>query len=123
MNVRQLFKSLLAFLVTAGLAIAPLATAAAAGHSMPAAMMQMADMDDMPDMAAHMQCCPDKQKGNDCKDCPLVAICLLKVFQSGPSAQAVAMSLPAHQRLHPADDRVVDGLARPPPDHPPRHLV
>lgn len=120
MDVRQLFKSLLALLVTTGLTVAPLATVAAAGHSMPAAMMQMADM---PDVAADMQCCPDKQKGNDCRDCPLVAICLLKVLQAGPTTQAVAMRIFAHQRLHPADDSVVDGLARPPPDHPPRHLV
>ena len=120
MNVRNLFKLLLAFLVTAGLTIAPLATGAAAAHSMAATLMQM---DDMAGMAADMPCCPDKQKSNDCKDCPLVAICVLKALQTGPSTNAVLMRDPSRRRLHPLDDLIVDGLARPPPDHPPRILV
>jgi hypothetical protein len=119
-NVRKLFKLLLAVLVTAGLAMAPLVTAAATEHSMAAAMMQM---DDMAGMAADMPCCPDKQKSSDCNDCPLVAICILKVLQTGPSTSAILMRDPSRQRLHPLDDLIVDGLARPPPDHPPRYLV
>jgi hypothetical protein len=116
-KVRKLFRLLLAVLVTAGLTIAPLATPAAAEHSMAAGLMQMADMpDDMP-------CCPDKQKSSGCQDCPLVAICMLKVLQTGPSTGVVLMRGPSRQRLHPLDDMVVDGLARPPPDHPPRSLV
>jgi hypothetical protein len=83
-------------------------------------MMQMADMSDM---AADMPCCPDKQKSNDCRDCPLIAICMLKVLQAGPSTGAVLMRDASRQRLHPLNDVIVDGLARPPPDHPPRHLV
>lgn len=120
MNVRQSFKRLLAALIAAGLAIAPLVTPAAAEHSMHAAMMQMTDM---PDMAVDMPCCPDKQKSNDCQGCPLVAICLLQLLQAGPSAHTVVMRLPARVRLLALDDMVVDGLARPPPEHPPRHLV
>lgn len=120
MNVRKLFRLLLAVLVTAGLTIAPLVTPAAAEHSMPAGMMKMADM---PDMAADMPCCPDKQKSSGCRDCPLVAICMLKVLQTGPSTSVVLVRDPSRQRLHALDDLVVDGLARPPPDHPPRSLV
>lgn len=120
MNVRQLFRLLLAVLVTAGLTIAPLATPAAAEHSMPAALMQMADASDM---MADMPCCPDKQKSNDCQDCPLVAICMLKVLQAGPSTRSVAMRLPVRERLHALDDMMADELARPPPEHPPRYLV
>ncbi|MEH2546379.1 hypothetical protein V1283_003024 [Bradyrhizobium sp. AZCC 2262] len=117
MNVRQLFKLLLALLVSAGLTIAPLATPAAAEHLMPATMMPMADM------SADMPCCPDKQKSNGCQDCPLVAICMLMVLQTGPSTDAIAMGPPARERLHALDDVMADELARPPPDHPPRHLV
>jgi hypothetical protein len=120
MDVRKLFKCLLALLVTAGLTIAPLAAPAAAEHSMTATMMQM---EDASDMAADMPCCPDKQKNSDCGDCPLIAICMLKVLQAGPSTHAVALRQPARERLHPLDDIMADELARPPPDHPPRSLV
>ena len=121
MDVRQLFRLLLAVLLTAGLTIAPLAApAVAAKHSMPANMMQMADMSDM---AADMPCCPDKQKSNTCQDCPLVAICMLKVLPAGPSGDALLMRQASYQRLHPRDDMIADGSARPPPDHPPRSLV
>ena len=120
MNVRQSFKLLLALLVTAGLTIAPLVTPAAAGHLLPAKMMQMADGSDM---MADMPCCPDQQKSNDCQDCPLVAICMLKILQAGPSNHAIAMRLPSRERLHALDDMMADGLARPPPEHPPRRLV
>jgi len=120
MNVRKLFKLLLALAVTAGLTIAPLATGAAAEHAMAATMMQM---DDMAGMAADMPCCPDQQKNKGCQDCPLVAICMLNVLQAGPSTSAVLMRDPSRERLRPHDDLIVDGLARPPPDHPPRYLV
>jgi hypothetical protein len=119
MDARKLLRFLLAFLVTVGLAIAPLATPAAAEHSMASGTMQMADMSDM---TADMPCCPDTQK-NDCKDCPLIAICILKVLQAGPSVSAAAMQLSAGERLRPLDDAVAQGLVRPPPDHPPRSLV
>jgi hypothetical protein len=121
MNVRQLFRLLLAVLLTAGLTVAPLAApAVAAEHAMPAKMMQMADMGDM---AAATPCCPDKQKGNACQDCPLIAICMLQVLVAGPPGQALLIRDPSHQRLHPLDDIIADASARPPPDHPLRHLV
>jgi hypothetical protein len=120
MTVRQSFKLLLTVLVTAGLTIAPLVTPAVAGHSLPAKMMQMADGSDT---MADMPCCPDEQKSNDCQDCPLVAICMLKILQAGPSTHAIAMRLPTRERLRTLDDMMADGLARPPPEHPPRHLA
>jgi hypothetical protein len=83
----------------------------------------MMQMEDASDMAADMPCCPDKQKSNDCRDCPLIAICMLKVLQAGPSTHAVAFRQPARERLHSLDDVIADELARPPPDHPPRSLV
>jgi hypothetical protein len=119
-NVRKLFRLLLAVLVTAGLTFAPITTSTAAEHSMAAATMQMADM---PDMAGDMPCCPNKQKSGDCQDCPLVAICMLSALPAKPSTDAVVIRLPSHQRLRAFDDMIADGLVRPPPDRPPRLLV
>jgi hypothetical protein len=118
-NVRKLFKLLLAVLVTAGLTIAPLAAPAMAGHSMTAKMQ----MEDMSDMAADMPCCPDQQKNKGCQDCPLVAICMMSALPVKPFTGAALIRLPSHQRLHMFDDVIADGLARPPPDRPPRSLV
>jgi hypothetical protein len=129
-NVRELFKLVLAILVSAGLTIAPLATPAMAGHSMAGRMMQMADMPDMvsempaSDMqASDMPCCPDQQKNKDCQDCPLVAICMLSALPAKPSTDAIVIRLASHQPLRAFDDMIIDGLVRPPPDRPPRLLV
>jgi hypothetical protein len=144
-NVRELFKLVLAILVSAGLTIAPLATPATAGHSMAGRMMQMADMPDMTsempasempasemlasempasDMqASDMPCCPDQQKNKGCQDCPLVAICMLSALPAKPSTDAIVIRLASHRPLRAFDDMIVDGLVRPPPDRPPRLLV
>ncbi|WP_346015526.1 hypothetical protein [Bradyrhizobium sp. 153] len=82
--------------------------------------LQMTDAQDMPD---DMACCPDKQNNKQCQDCPLVAICMLKVLQTGPSAATVSIGQPVRELLRPLDDLIADGLARPPPDHPPRSIV
>jgi hypothetical protein len=119
MDFRKPFKFFLAIVVTAGLTIAPVVTPATGQHPSTAKMVQMADT---PDMMANMPCCPDK-KSNDCQDCPLIAICMLKLLQAGPSKQAAALDLSAYQLLQPADDRLVDGLGEHPPDHPPRTIV
>jgi len=129
MRVRQWLRFLLAALVTAGLTIAPLALPAVAkslspaGVS-PAVMAPMTDMSDMDmaDMAADMPCCPDKQKSNDCRDCPLIAMCMLKVLQAGPTGATGLREPDVHEALHPRDDLVAEGLTRPPPDQPPRFL-
>jgi len=118
MTGRRFLRLLLVVLVTAGLTVAPLVTPAVAGHSM--APMQMADMQDMPD---DMLCCPDEQNSKQCKDCPLVAICMLKVLQAGPSITPVTVRQPSRELLRPLDDVFAAGLTRPPPEHPPRHLV
>jgi hypothetical protein len=122
MNACRPLKFLLALLVSAGLVIAPLATPAVAEHSMPPTM-HMAHGPDMADMAADMPCCPDKQKGADCQDCPFVAICVLKVMQAEPTPGILENRLLANEILHPLDDVIAEGLARPPPDQPPRSLV
>jgi len=119
MNVRELFKLLLAIMVSMELTIAPLATPAIAEHSMAAKMMQMGDMSDR---ATDMPCCPDQHKSRDC-DCPLDALCMLSALPAKPSIDAVVIRLPSYQRLRAFDDTIADGLVRPPPDRPPRSLV
>src|SRR5215475_10658475 len=109
---------LLASLISIGLAIAPLATPATAGDGQPeGGMMQMADM------SGDMPCCPEKQKQSDCQDCPLLAICMTKVVQSGPSADGLPVREAASRALRPLDEPVLAGLSRPPPDQPPRTSV
>jgi hypothetical protein len=118
MFLRRLIARLLAIAVIAGLSLAPLATPAAA-H-----VMAAGDMAGMSTMSADMPCCPDEQKSKDCSDCPLIAICVLKTVQAGPS---LAAAMPVRHAIRTAhslrDDVLADGLDRPPPDQPPRILA
>jgi predicted metal-binding membrane protein len=129
MDIRQLLKLLVALLVTASLTLAPLATPAAAEHLLSSAGAHMAGAQDMSgmDMAdmvmADMPCCPDKEKSPACHDCPLVAVCMMQVLLIGPSTSPVGVNRRLGEQLHPLDDIIADGLARPPPDHPPRTLA
>jgi hypothetical protein len=117
MDFRRFLNLALAVFVTVGLAVAPLGAPAIAA---PPHAGGMADMS----MSADMPCCPDEQKNKDCQDCPLVAICILKTAQAGPS---LASALPVRHAVRTAhsvlDDVLADGLDRPPPDQPPRNLV
>ena len=120
MIARRILRLMLAVLVTAGLAVAPLVTPAAAGALM-ASDMQMTDAQDM---SADMPCCPDGQKSKDCQDCPLVAMCVLKTTQAGaPSAEALPLRHPVRTVHSVLNDAPADGLDRPPPDQPPRNLA
>jgi hypothetical protein len=118
MNSWRLLNLALAALVTIGLTMAPLAAPPSiAAHSQPAGMNDMSMSDDMP-------CCPDDHRSKDCGDCPLVAICILKSVQAGPALAAALPLRHAIWTLHSLrDDVLADGLARPPPDHPPRSLA
>ncbi|OPY97119.1 hypothetical protein A5906_37350 [Bradyrhizobium sacchari] len=118
MIARRILRLVLAVLVTAGLMAAPLVTPSAA-HPM-ASDMQMTDAQDM---SADMPCCPDERNSKQCQDCPLLAICALKVLQEGPGVATVTVSPRAVEQLRPLDDIIADGLVRPPPDHPPRSIV
>ncbi|MCK1538012.1 MULTISPECIES: hypothetical protein [unclassified Bradyrhizobium] len=117
MNLRGLLRIAFAVLVTAGLTLAPLAAPAAAAQARSDGMSDMSVSADMP-------CCPDEQKGKDCQDCPLVAMCVLKTVQAGLSETAALPLRHAIRTTHlVADDLVGDGLTRPPPDQPPRTLA
>jgi hypothetical protein len=115
MLLRRLIARLLAIAVIAGLSLAPLATPAAA---------QALAVSDMAGMSADMPCCPDEQNSKDCRDCPLIAMCVVKTVQAGPSLVA---AMPVRHPIRTAhsvrNDTLADGLDRPPPDHPPRNLA
>jgi hypothetical protein len=116
MGMTRYMRLLFAVLISIGLALSPLVAAApAAMHS---ATMQMAD--DMPD---GMPCCPDKQKPNNCQDCPLFAICMAKIVPAEPSVSGLSIRNAESRTLHPVDETAIAGLARPPPDQPPRNIV
>jgi hypothetical protein len=128
MVLRRFIARLLAILVIAGLAVAPLATAKASGH---AAMTDMASMStesmstesmSTESMSTDMPCCPEEKSG--CPDCPLAAICVLKITPAAPAlADAILMRLATKAGHTVSDDALSHGLDRPPPDHPPRILV
>lgn len=118
MDFRRFLNLALAVCVTAGLALAPLVTPASAKAP------SMNEMAGMSTMSADMPCCPDQQKSKDCQDCPLIAMCVLKTAQAGPSLTAEMLVRYGIRTAHSLlDDVLADGLTRPPPDHPPRSLI
>jgi hypothetical protein len=117
MVLRRFIARLFAMLVIAGLAVAPLATPAAAMASAHAGMTDMASM------PSDMPCCPDGNS-TSCPDCPLAAMCVSQITPTAPAvADAIPMRLPTKTGHRLSDDTPSRGLDRPPPDHPPRILV
>ena len=117
MNPRRLLNLLLTVLVTAGLAMAPLVTPAAA-QGKAAGMTAMAMSGDI--KSGDMECCPD-MNGMDCQDCPLMAMCVLQNAQAGaPMVAALPLRYPIRTAHLVHDDALAAGLDRPPPDQPPR---
>jgi len=109
MNLRRLLNLALTVLVTVGLFAAPLVAG-------PAASQPMIHMS----MSADMPCCPEG-KIKDCPDCPLMAMCMLKTTQVGPSPTEALLLRHAIRTDHSfINDAPAAGLVRPPPDHPPR---
>lgn len=138
MDCRRLIGRLLAVFVIVGLVAAPLVTPAAAkrlavaemtdmsmsAKSMSAKSMSDTSMSDTSAMSADMPCCPDEQKTNNCRDCPLVAMCMLTIAQAEPpSTSGIQAPLQTGQVIFALDDLIADGLIGAPPDHPPRTLI
>ena len=114
MSARRLLNLVLSICVTVGLTLAPLAAPAKAAPPHQAGMTDMS-------MSADMPCCPDEQKAKDCQDCPLMAMCVLKTAQAGPSTTEALPLRHAIRTEHSVlNETPASGLVRPPPDHPPR---
>lgn len=106
---------MLAVFVVAALVLAPLAPAAAERL----ATAEMAEM--MSATSADMPCCPDQNKYDGCKDCPLAAICMLTVAQLVPfPTDGIAARFQPRRLFFGFDHLTADGLTIVPPDHPPR---
>ena len=117
MGFRRLLNFALAVFVIAGLVAAPLVTPVAAKP------LSNSEMTGMAAMSADMPCCPDKQKSNDCHDCPVVAMCVSSMQAMPVAAVAILIRHPTRALLVSFDDIISEGLDRPPPDQPPRNLA
>jgi hypothetical protein len=125
-------RRLLAVLMIAGLALAPVSrpVMAASPHASMQAMAdemtpsEMSASDTMDEMANDMPCCPSKAPAPvDCDKCVFMAACMFKCF-TGLSAAVVHPFLIASDAIAlVCNDSRPEGLGHPPPEHPPRMLV
>jgi hypothetical protein len=121
-------RRLLAILVIAGLALAPLSRPVMAATSSDVSMQAMTDemsssaMTD--EMARDMPCCPSKAPVPvDCDKCLYTASCGPKCL-TGMSSTVFHPLPTASGDIAPLrNDSWPDGLGHPPPEHPPRTLV
>lgn len=128
MNRQITIRRLLAILMIAGLALAPLSRPVMAGTasdgSMPAIAGDMSMSAVTDEMASGMPCCPTKAPAPvDCDKCVVMAACMTVCF-SGLSAAIFHPPFAASGRIAPLkNDSWPEGLGHPPPEYPPRTLV
>ncbi|MGL4263666.1 MAG: hypothetical protein ACRCTX_18785 [Afipia sp.] len=119
-------RQLVAIVMIAGLALAPLSRPVMAESPPTGAMAAMShDMAATADeMANDMPCCPSKAPSSSgCEKCLLMAACMatgFTVVQISTLAQFPAIS---SRTAQPKDDSWLQSLAHTPPDHPPRILI
>ncbi len=126
-------RRLLAILVIADLALAPVSRPVMAGTSsdmsmrdnkMQAVAEDMSATDTTDEMATDMPCCPSKAPAPiGCDKCVYMAACTSMCF-TGVSMETIHPLLTATGRIASLrNDSWPDGLGHPPPEHPPRILV
>jgi hypothetical protein len=127
-------RRLLAILVIAGLALAPLSRPVMAVTSSDASMQAMADeqmvADDMSssattdEMANDMPCCPPKAPAPvGCDKCLFMTACASTCFTGILAAVFHPLLTASDDIASPKNDSGPDGLGDPPPEHPPRTQV
>jgi hypothetical protein len=119
-------RRLLAILMIAGLALAPVSQpvmAEASSHgSMQVTADEMAASVTTDEMANDMPCCPSKAPV-DCDKCVFMAACMSKCF-TGMLAAVFHPFLSASDDVsNLQNESWPEGLGHPPPEHPPRILV
>ncbi len=121
-------RRLLAILMIAGIALAPLSRPVMAEMSSDASMQVMADemspsaMAD--EMASDMPCCPSKAPTPvGCDKCVFMAACTSLGFVGISSAVAHLFLTASDDVASLQNDSWPEGLGHPPPEHPPRTLV
>jgi hypothetical protein len=125
-------RRLIAVLMIAGLALAPLSRPAMAATSAHGPMPAMADemspaaaMDDsMDEMASAMPCCPSKAPMPiDCDKCVFMAGCMSTGFPAMSVTVVHPIAIVSDAIALRRSDLRPDGFGHPPPEHPPRLLV
>ena len=121
-------RRLLAILMIAGIALAPVSRPVMAEMSSDALMQVMADemspsaMAD--EMASDMPCCPSKAPTPvGCDKCVFMAACTSLGFVGISSAVAHLFLTASDDVASLQNDSWPEGLGHPPPEHPPRTLV
>jgi hypothetical protein len=125
-------RRLLAILVVAGLALAPVSRPVMAEMSSDASMQmsmqvmtdEMSAAETTDEMAGEMPCCPSKAPAPiGCDKCIYMTACMSKCF-TGMSTAVVHPFLTASDDVASLqNDSWPEGLGHPPPEHPPRTLV
>jgi hypothetical protein len=119
-------RRLLAILVIAGLALAPLSRPVMATSS-DASMQAMADelsSSATDEMANDMRCCPPKAPAPvGCDKCLFMAACTSKCFTAILAAVFHPLITASDDIAFPKNDSGPDCLGYPPPEHPPRTQV
>ena len=120
-------RRLLAILVIAGLALAPLSRPVMAATSSDASMQAMADelsSATTDEMASDMPCCPPKAPAPvGCDKCLSMAACASKCFTGILAAVFRPLITASDDIALPKNDSGPDRLGYPPPEHPPRTQV
>jgi hypothetical protein len=126
-------RRLLAVLMIAGLALAPVSRpvmAAASPHGSMQAMAhempssEMSASDTMDEMADDMPCCPSKAPAPiDCDKCVFMAACGSACFAGVSTSISHPFPVVSDRIALLRNDARPDGLGQPPPEHPPRSLV
>jgi hypothetical protein len=127
-NRQITIRRLLAIILIAGLALAPLPRPVMAGTTSDASKSEMADDMSMSatsdEMTADMPCCPSKAPAPvDCDKCVMMAACMSQVLASA-SAAIFRPPFAVSGKITPLqNDFWPDGVGHPPPEDPPRILV
>ena len=121
-------RRLLAVLMIAGLALAPVSRPVMAetlSHASDQAMAEvMSASATMDEMADDMPCCPSKVPlAVDCDKCVFMAGCGSMCFAGVSASFSHPFPILSDKIALQRDDARPDGLGPPPPEHPPRMLV
>jgi len=130
-------RRLLAILMIAGLALAPVsrpvmaAMSSQSPHEMMADEMTPSEMspaemaaDTMDETASEMPCCPSKAPAPvDCDKCVFMAACGSLCFAGASGTISHPFPILSDTIALQRNDARPDGLGHPPPEHPPRSLV
>jgi len=121
-------RRLLAVLMIAGLALAPVSRPVMAETSSHGSQPSMADetaaSDTMDEMASEMPCCPSRAPAPvDCDKCVFMAACMSIYFAGVLPSVSHPFLITSDKIALQRNDARPDGLGHPPPEHPPRILV